>query len=115
MLTVTGAPRRPAWTSKVRVISADGGLAGLQDVAAGSLLADAGGSIEFIGWQYADAVIRILSGDPVSPAPVGPVRIFTKANIGRITLNENQYLTMNWYGIGEAAFEAPFLKAWGVK
>ncbi len=112
---VTGALAAAGLTSKVRVISADGGLAGLQDVAAGSLLADAGGSIEFIGWQYADAVIRILSGDPVSPAPVGPVRIFTKANIGRITLNENQYLTMNWYGIGEAAFEAPFLKAWGVK
>jgi ribose transport system substrate-binding protein len=112
---VTGALATAGLTSKVHVISADGGVAGLEDVAAGSLLADPGGPIEFIGWEYADAVIRILSGDAVPATPAGPNLIFTKKNLTGKSLNENQYLTMNWYGIGEAAFEAPFLKAWSVK
>ena len=112
---VTGALATAGLTSKVHVISADGGVAGREDVAAGSLLADPGGPIEFIGWEYADAVIRILSGDAVPATPAGPNLIFTKKNLTGKSLNENQYLTMNWYGIGEAAFEAPFLKAWSVK
>lgn len=112
---VQGALNTANLASKIKVLSADGGVAGLQDVVSGSLVADDGGPIEFVGWQYADAVIRILSGDPVPPTPAGPAIIFTKANLVGKTLNETQYLTVNWYGLGEKAFEAPYLKAWGLK
>ncbi len=112
---VQGALNTAGLASKIKVVSADGGVAGLQDVESGSLIADAGGPIEFVGWQYADAAIRILSGDPVPPTPAGPAVVFTKANLSGKVLNETQYLTVNWYGLGEKAFEAPYLKAWGLK
>jgi len=112
---VTGAIATSGFTNKVRILSADGGVAGLQDVKSGSILADPGNPIEWVGYEYADAVLRILSGDAVSPEPVGPTYIFTQKGLAGVTLNESNYLTMNWYHIGEAAFEAPYLKAWGLK
>jgi ribose transport system substrate-binding protein len=112
---VTGAIASSGFTAKVKVISADGGVAGLQDVVSGSLLADPGNPIEWVGYQYADAVLRILSGDPVPKEPIGPTFIFTKKSLTGLSLTEANYLTMGWYHIGESAFEAPYLKAWGVK
>lgn len=112
---VQGALSTANLAGKITVVSSDGGVAGLQDVESGSLLADVGGPIEFVGWQYADAAIRILSGDPVPPSPAGPAIVFTKANLGSKVINESQYLTVNWYGLGERAYEAPYLKAWGLK
>lgn len=112
---VSGAIASSGFTSKVHVISADGGVAGLQDVVSNSLLADPGNPIEWVGYQYADAVLRILSGDAVPQEPIGPTYIFTKKNLAGLSLTEANYLNMSWYHIGEAAFEAPYLKAWGVK
>lgn len=110
---VQGALNNAGVSNKISIVTADGGVAGLQDVESGSVVADVGGPIEFVGWQYADAVIRILSGDPVPPTPAGPAVVFTKGNLASKVINENQYLTVNWYGLGEKAFEAPYLKAWG--
>jgi ribose transport system substrate-binding protein len=112
---VTGAIASSGFTTKVRVISADGGVAGLQDVVSGSMLADPGNPIEWVGYEYADAVLRILSGDPVAQEPVGPTLIFTKANLAGLSLTESNYSSMSWYHVGQAAFVAPYLKAWGAK
>lgn len=112
---VSGALATAGFTGKVKVLAADGGLAGLQDVRSGALSADPGNPVEWVGWQYADSVIRILSGDPVPQEPIGPTIVFTKANTRKLALNESNYLTMNWYGVSEKAFEKPFLAAWKVK
>ena len=112
---VTGAIAASGFTNKVKVISADGGVAALQDVKSGSIFADPGNPVEWVGWEYADAVLRIMSGDTVSPEPTGPTIIFTKKNEAGIAINENTYLTTGWYGISEAKLEAAYLKSWGVK
>jgi ribose transport system substrate-binding protein len=112
---VQGAIGTANLTSKIRLVSADGGVAGMQDVRSGALTADIGGPVEWIGWEYANAVVRIMSGARVYPSGIGPTLIFTSKNIGGKVLDHAHYLTLSWYGMSQQAFELPYLKAWGAK
>lgn len=109
-----GAIRSAGFSAKVKVISADGGLAGLQDVAAGTVAYDPGNPVEWVGWQYANAVIRMLSGQPIPPNPVGPTKVFGPDNVKSLSLTPANYLTLKWYGVSDSAFQQQYLTAWKV-
>jgi len=101
------------FTDKVKVITASGSPAGLQAVKAGQIAVNIGqGAIEQ-GWAMADGLVRLLSGAEVVPEVDGPVRVFTKENVGDLDISEANYNTSVWYG-GDA-WQQDFLTAWGVK
>lgn len=107
-----GAIRAAGFANKVKVITADGGLAGLQAVAAGTVAYDPGSPVEYVGWQDANAVIRMLSGLSVGAEPAGPTLIFGPGNVKSLDLTPQNYLSMSWYGLSDSAFQAPYLAAW---
>jgi ABC-type sugar transport system substrate-binding protein len=99
------------YTNKVKLTSANGNLDSLQRIKAGDVqFSDAGVSSTYFGWQFADGILRMLTGSaPVSTVTV--VRVFDKSNVGDLTLTPAAYQTNAWYGSN--AYEQTFLSAWG--
>ncbi len=99
------------YTNKVKLTSANGNLDSLQRIKAGDIqFSDAGVSSTYFGWQFADGMLRMLTGSaPVSTVTV--VRVFDKSNVGSLTLTPAAYQTNDWYG--SDAYEQTFLSAWG--
>jgi ABC-type sugar transport system substrate-binding protein len=97
---------------KVKLASTNGGLDSLQRIKAGEVqFVDVGTSPIALGWQFTDGIVRMMLGQlPVNG--LGLVRVFTGANVGGLTLTPAAYDTNAWYGTD--AFEAPYLKAWGL-
>jgi len=100
------------FTSKVKLVAVSGTLQPLQMIASGGpQLADVGLSPVYTGWQWTDAVVRMLKGQtPVITPSV--IRIFTKENVHSLTLTPAAYASNAWYGPN--TFMDTFLKAWGV-
>jgi ABC-type sugar transport system substrate-binding protein len=100
------------YSNKVKLTSANGNLDSLQRIKAGTVqFSDAGVSSTYFGWQFADGILRMLSGSaPISTVTV--VRVFDKSNVGGLTLTPAAYQTNDWYG--SDAYEQTFLGAWGV-
>jgi ABC-type sugar transport system substrate-binding protein len=100
------------YRNKVSEASTNGGLDSLQRIKAGEVqVVDVGTSPIALGWQFTDGIIRMMLGQlPVNG--LGDVRVFTKANVGGLTLTPTAYDTNDWYGT--SSFEQPYLKAWGI-
>jgi ABC-type sugar transport system substrate-binding protein len=100
------------YANKVKLTSANGNLDSLQRIKAGDVqFSDAGVSSTYFGWQFADGILRMLTGTPpISTVTV--VRLFDKSNVGGLTLTPAAYQTNAWYGSN--AYEQTFLSAWGV-
>ncbi len=109
---VMGAVTASGFTNKVKVIAFGAGVAGLQEVQAGTLAYDVGGPIEYTGWEFADALISMMSGVTVQPEPAGPMRVFDSSNVKSLSLTTANYLNSSFFGISQGAFEAPYLAAW---
>jgi ribose transport system substrate-binding protein len=99
-------------TGKVKIVFTTGQLAGLQALKAGTVAADLGEDTYYQGWADADQVVRVTLGkDPVQAYPLS-IRLFTKDNIGELTLSQQASLSNSWYG--PTNFESLFTKNWGV-
>jgi ribose transport system substrate-binding protein len=98
------------YKTKVKLASSNGNLDSLQRIKAGNVqFTDTGVSATYFGWQFADGIIRMLTGTP--PVPTLTVeRVFTKDNVSGLSLTPAAYATMAWYGSN--AFEQKFLAAW---
>lgn len=101
------------FTNKVKITAVDGSLAPLQSIASGTLVTnDVGVSAYYVGWGFADGIIRLMLGEkPIAYG--GGIRDFTKQNVAGLTLTPAAYATNAWYG--PASFEQSYLAAWGVK
>ncbi len=100
------------YTNKVKLSGTNGGLDSLQRIKAGQVqFADAGTSPIYLGWQFADGIARMLVGQlPVNG--LGLARIFTKDNVGGLTLTPEAYNSNAWYGSDD--FQKTFTTAWGI-
>lgn len=100
------------FTNKVKLASTNGGLDSLQRIKAGQVqFVDAGTSPTYLGWTFTDGIIRMmLGGLPVDE--LGVARLFTKDNVGGLTLTPDAYATNAWYGSDD--YQKTFLSAWGV-
>ena len=102
------------FANKVKLTAISGTLPTLQKIASGQppvQLSDVGSSPVYTGWQWVDAVIRMMKGQ--SPEFTPPViRLFTKDNVAGLTLTPDAYASNDWYG--PDTFESTFKKAWGV-
>ena len=105
------AIRTAGLEGKVKYASAGGGLPDIQNLATGDIeFANAGVSGAYNSWRYADDVVRLLAGQ--APSNDGTVvRMFTKSNVGSLTLTPAQSVSNAWYG--SDAYKANFLAAWG--
>ncbi len=100
------------FTNKAKLAGTNGGLDSLQRIKAGQVqFADAGTSPIYLGWQFADGIARMLVGQlPVNG--LGLARIFTKDNVGGLTLTPEAYNTNAWYGSDD--FQKTYTTAWGI-
>jgi ribose transport system substrate-binding protein len=101
------------YTSKVTLASAGGDLDVVQRVRAGHVLDDVALSPAYTGWQYADGIIRMLTGHNPAPAEtVSLVRVLSTANTASLALTPTAYATNGWFG--SDTYQQAYLKAWGV-
>ncbi|PRZ44000.1 monosaccharide ABC transporter substrate-binding protein (CUT2 family) [Antricoccus suffuscus] len=102
------------FANKVKLTAISGTLPTLQKIASGQppvQLSDVGSSPVYTGWQWVDAVIRMMKGQTPDFTP--PVtRLFTKDNVAGLTLTPDAYASNAWYG--PDTFQSTFKKAWGV-
>lgn len=100
------------YTNKVKLSGTNGGLDSLQRIKAGQTqTVDAGTSPSYLGWQFTDGIVRMMTGGlPVNG--LGIFRLFNSTNVGSLTLTPAAYLTNAWYG--SDAFENTFETAWGI-
>ena len=71
---------------------------------------DVGVSPSYMGWRFADGVLRMLVGQ--TPATKDFVlRVFTADNVGTLDLTPAAYSTNSWYG--DNSYQDKFLGAWG--
>ena len=99
--------------SKVKFVSVNGSLDSLQRLKAANTpqIADVGYSSEYLGWQFADGMVRMLAGTAPVSYSYGVFRVLTKTNVGGLSLTPAASRTNVWYGTGD--FKSTFLKAWG--
>lgn len=100
------------FTNKVKFAATGGALDALQRIKAGGVsFVDAGTSAIYFGWQFTDGIVRMMVGGlPVNG--LGVVRVFTKDNVGSLSLTPADYASHAWYGSND--FQQSFLTAWGV-
>jgi len=104
--------QQAGFTSKVKAGSTTGLLSGLQLIKSRNFLAaDVGEDYPYLGWAVADDVMRImLHTSPVAETP--PVRLFTSANVGSLSLTPAGEASGAWYG--SSAYQAMFTRLWGI-
>lgn len=101
------------FANNVKLVAISGTLQPLQDIkSGGAQLADVGLSPIYTGWQWTDALIRMMVGQSPEFTPA-VIRLFTKDNVQDLTLTPAAFQTNAWYG--PDTYEDTFLKAWGVK
>jgi ribose transport system substrate-binding protein len=110
---VTQGINSAGYGTKLKVTSVNGGLAPLQTMKSGNLLVqDVGISPTYLGWGFADGIVRMMAGQTPT-AYVGGIRVFDKQNVSSLTLTPAAYATNDWYGT--PSFQSMFLNAWAGK
>ncbi len=100
------------FTNKVKMSGTNGDLDALQRIKSKTVqFSDVGVDPIYMGWQYADGILRQLAGS-VPVQGTTPLRLFTSSNVGSLTLTPAAYATNAWYG--DDSFENTFKTAWGV-
>jgi ribose transport system substrate-binding protein len=91
--------------------SSAGGVSGLQMLKAKNFLhVDASQASAYQGWADADAVFRLMLGQKLPDYEI-PSRLFTRDNVGSLTLTEAAEATGEWYGPTD--YPAKFATLWG--
>lgn len=110
---ILGPIRQAGATDRVKVATFNANLDPLKNMANGNLIhVDVGSNNAYVGWAYADQVLRLLSGvEPVEDEKV-PLRVFTRENVGDLELTPAAERSGEWYG--EPVFKDEFVKLWGL-
>jgi ribose transport system substrate-binding protein len=99
--------------SKVKVVSTTAILSGLQMLNSKTYLyADAGDSLPYTGFSYADQMLRMMLGKPLLKSYPIPNRIFTRSNVKGLQLTTAAESNGSWYG--SLSFVSMFKTLWGV-
>jgi ribose transport system substrate-binding protein len=104
--------QQAGFSSKVRVVTSAGDLPALQAIKAGRISVDAGEDFPYIGWADADQAMRMMLGKPIVPEKP-PLRLFTSANVGSLSLTPAAQASGEWYG--SDGYTSMFEHLWGLK
>lgn len=96
---------------KVATFNAD--LQQMQEMKSGQMVyVDVGSNNAYEGWAFADQALRLMAGlKPVADEHI-PVFVFTRDNVGSISLTTAAANAGSWYG--GTAYQGGYLKLWGV-
>ena len=109
--TLTGV-QTAGFSNKVKFASTNGSLDSLQRIKAGQTqFVDVGVSPIYLSWLFTDGMVRMMNGS-VPVTSLGIFRIFTKDNVGGLTLTPEAYSTNAWYGSDD--FKKTFTTGWGI-
>ncbi len=98
-------------SSRVKVVAAAAALSGLQDVASSSpVKAEIADNQVYNGWIDADEALRLMAGQAAVSYTI-PIRLFTSANIGSVTLSNAAQASGEWFGT--FAYQQQFKTLWG--
>jgi ribose transport system substrate-binding protein len=97
-------------TSRVKVVADAAALSGLQGVASGSVKAEIADNQVYNGWIDADEALRLMAGQAAVPYTI-PIRLFTSANIGSVTLSNAAQASGEWFG--PITYQQQFKTLWG--
>lgn len=104
--------QQAGFANKVKVASSAGDLPALEAIKAGKLSVDGGEDFPYIGWADADEAMRMMLGKPiVTEKP--PLRLFTAANVGSLSLTPAAQASGEWYG--SSSYTSMFEHLWGLK
>jgi ribose transport system substrate-binding protein len=112
---ILGGVQQAGKFSAVKGVSGAAQLSGLQMLANKNFLyASVGQASAYQGWIDADAVLRMATGTSGDQLPTYtvPIRLFTRDNIGSVSLTAAAQASGEWFG--SADYTASFLKLWGV-
>ena len=99
-------------SSTITLSSGGVGLDSMQRVKAGAQAVLVSFTGVYGGWQFADAIVRLMTGNPAA-VTIGAARVFVKDNVQDLTLTPAASSSISWYG--DSSYKATFLKAWGAK
>jgi ribose transport system substrate-binding protein len=100
--------------TSVKVISEDGTLAVMQNLADGNLLAaETGFDSQAFSWYAADRVVRMMAGQNAPNYAFPITRLFTRATAAKLKLTPATEASGVWYG--NADYRAGLEALWGVK
>jgi ribose transport system substrate-binding protein len=112
---ILGGVQQAGKFSTVKGVSGAAQLSGLQMLANKNFLyASVGQASAYQGWVDADAVLRMMTGTSGDQLPTYtiPIRLFTRDNIGDVTLSDAAQASGEWFG--DSGYTAKFLALWGV-
>jgi ribose transport system substrate-binding protein len=112
---ILGGVQQSGKISTIKGVSGAAQLSGLQMLANKNFLyASVGQASAYEGWADADASLRLITGTTGDKLPTYtiPVRLFTRDNIGGVTLTAAGEASGSWYG--SSSYSSDFLKLWGV-
>jgi ribose transport system substrate-binding protein len=99
-------------TSRVKVVTYNATLPGLQELEQGNpVVGDPGASNIWDGWQLFDQVLRALNGQKPAPGEL-PNRAFTPQIAQTLTLTNEAALGTSWFTTSDLKTE--YMKEWGL-
>lgn len=108
---VVQAIRQQSKQNSVKLLTHLGQLDGLKRVADGQQFADTGYSLAALGWNEADAMMRMMLGqDPLIDKHVTPIRTFTKDNVEGLDLTQEGWESGKWQSSDD--FRAMYRDLW---
>ena len=96
-----------------KVVTVNGNLGFMQDLASGTSLTVAmvGIDLNALGYVEADQLLRAMTGTPVVDVSYAPVRIFDTTSVGSLDLSETAANDGSWYA-GTDKQSAKFAELW---
>jgi ribose transport system substrate-binding protein len=96
---VNPAIQQTGKSSSVKVVSVNGNLAFMQDMASGNSLTKAlvGIDLNALGYIEADQMLRAMTGNQPLEKAYAPVRVFDEASVGDLDLTEQAANDGSWY------------------
>jgi len=99
--------------ASVKVVTVNGSLQQMGDLAhGGQVAAEVGQSFPEMGLIAADQALRLLTGAPPVREAVPSVRVFTRQNIGSITVADANFRTGEWYTGSPDGLAKAYQKLW---
>lgn len=112
---VQGGVQQAGKATSVKGVSGAAQLSGLQQLSNKNFLyADVGQGSAYQGWADADAVLRMMTGTSGADLPTYtiPIRLFTRDNVGDVTLTAAAQASGAWFGSTD--YTTKFTSLWGL-
>ncbi len=113
MAAYTNPAINQAGKSSVKVVTVNGSLQQMQELANGGLVtAEVGQNFPEMGLIAADQALRFLAGVPTVPKAAASARVFTRDNIKSVTVADANFRTGEWYTGSPGALRQFYSSLW---